>query len=152
MSIHIAVAAGSLVAAFGVASWWYASRVLERSVDARITAQAQRMWNRVDPRTTVEEFQTISDAVFAPAGGEAPIVMVVKEHAQGTTIFSTQGAPEDLDAYAEVRRAQPIPVAGGECEKLLVRVPGRRPGIGGERRFQFSGLVPVGTKLGFRFL
>jgi signal transduction histidine kinase len=109
--------AGSLVAAFGVASWWYASRVLERSVDARITAQAQRMWNRVDPRTTVEEFQTISDAVFAPAGGEAPIVMVVKEHAQGTTIFSTQGAPNDLDTYfrssfpteEELRNAPPAP-------------------------------------------
>jgi signal transduction histidine kinase len=109
--------AGSLVAAFGVASWWYASSVLERSVDARITAQAQRMWNRVDPRTTVEEFQTISDAVFAPAGGEAPIVMVVKEHAQGTTIFSTQGAPNDLDTYfrssfpteEELRNAPPAP-------------------------------------------
>ena len=24
--------------------------------------------------------------------------------------------PEDLDGYAEVRRRQPIPVAGGECE------------------------------------
>jgi signal transduction histidine kinase len=117
LALQTIFVAGSLVAAFGAASWWYASRVLERSVDARITAQAQRMWNRVDPRTTVEEFQTISDAVFAPAGGEAPIVMVVKEHAQGTTIFSTQGAPEDLDAYfrssfptdEELRTAPPVP-------------------------------------------
>lgn len=117
LALQTIFVAGSLVAAFGAASWWYASRVLERSVDARITAQAQRMWNRVDPRTTVEEFQTISDAVFAPAGGEAPIVMVVKEHAQGTTIFSTQGAPEDLDAYfrssfpthEELRSAPPEP-------------------------------------------
>lgn len=117
LALQTIFVAGSLVAAFGAASWWYASRVLERSVDARITAQAQRMWNRVDPRTTVEEFQTISDAVFAPAGGEAPIVMVVKEHAQGTTIFSTQGAPEDLDAYfrssfptdEELRNAPPVP-------------------------------------------
>lgn len=117
LALQTIFVAGSLVAAFGAASWWYASRVLERSVDARITAQAQRMWNRIDPRTTVEEFQTISDAVFAPAGGEAPIVMVVKEHAQGTTIFSTQGAPEDLDAYfrssfptdEELRTAPPEP-------------------------------------------
>ncbi len=117
LALQTIFVAGSLVAAFGVASWWYASRVLERSVDARITAQAQRMWNRVDPRTSVEEFQAISDAVFAPAGGEAPIVMVVKEHAQGTTIFSTQGAPEDLDAYfrssfptdEELRNSPPEP-------------------------------------------
>lgn len=117
LALQTIFVAGSLVAAFGVASWWYASRVLERSVDARITAQAQRMWNRVDPRTTVEEFQAISEAVFAPAGGEAPSVMVVKEHANGTTIFSTQGAPDDLDAYfrssfptdEELRNAPPAP-------------------------------------------
>mgnify|MGYP001294737611 CR=1 FL=1 len=30
--------------------------------------------------------------------------------------FEEPVIPEDLDAYAEVRRAQPIPVAGGECE------------------------------------
>lgn len=99
LALQTILVAGSLVAAFGVAAWWYASGVLERSVDARITAQAQRMWNRVDPRTTLEEFQAISEAVFAPAGGEAPIAMVVKEHAQGTTIFSTQGAPDDLDIF-----------------------------------------------------
>jgi hypothetical protein len=117
LALQTIFVAGSLVAAFGAAAWWYASRVLERSVDARITAQAQRMWNRVDPRTTVEEFQTISEAVFAPAGGEAPIVMVVKEHAEGTTIFSTQGAPDDLDTYfrssfptqEELRTAPPVP-------------------------------------------
>lgn len=117
LALQTIFVAGSLVAAFGAASWWYASRVLERSVDARITAQAQRMWNRVDPRTTVEEFQAISDAVFAPAGGEAPSVMVVKEHANGTTIFSTQGAPDDLDTYfrssfptdEELRNAPPMP-------------------------------------------
>lgn len=34
----------------------------------------------------------------------------------GVGWFEEPVIPEDLDAYAEVRRAQPIPVAGGECE------------------------------------
>ncbi|MBE7494865.1 MAG: HAMP domain-containing protein [Verrucomicrobiaceae bacterium] len=99
LALQTIFVAGALVAAFGAAAWWHASRTLERSVDARITAQAQRVWNRIDPRTTVEDFQAVSDAVFSPVTGEAPAVMVVKEHVLGTTIYTTQGAPADLDAY-----------------------------------------------------
>ncbi|MBL9134157.1 MAG: HAMP domain-containing protein, partial [Verrucomicrobiaceae bacterium] len=117
LALQTIVVAGALVAAFGAAAWWYASQTLERSVDARITSQAQRIWNRIDPRTTVEEFQTVSDTVFSPVTGEAPIVMVVKEHAQGTTIYTTPGAPADLDTYfrssfptaEELRKAPPMP-------------------------------------------
>lgn len=34
----------------------------------------------------------------------------------GIAWFEEPVIPEDLDAYVEVRRGQPIPVAGGECE------------------------------------
>jgi len=117
LALQTIFVAGALVAAFGAAAWWYASESLERSVDARISAQAQRVWNRIDPRTSVEEFQSISDTVFGPVTTEAPMVMVVKEHVEGTTIFKTQGAPNDLDAYfrssfptqEELRNAPPPP-------------------------------------------
>lgn len=99
LALQTIVVAGALVAAFGAAAWWYASETLERSIDARITAQAQRIWNRIDPRTTVDEFRNVSDTVFVPVAGETPAVLIVKEHAQGTTIYSTTGAPTDLDTY-----------------------------------------------------
>lgn len=140
LALQTIFVAGALVAAFGAAAWWYASRTLERSVDASITAQAQRVWNRIDPRTTVDEFKNISDTVFSPISGGPTAVLVVKEHAQGTTIFSTPGVPADLDAYfhssfptaEELRNAPPPP----EDPRRGNGSPPRR-----ERREDFSDLL-----------
>lgn len=117
LALQTTLVAGALVAAFGAAAWWYASRTLEHTVDSRISAQAQRVWNRIDPRTTVEEFQTVSDTVFPPVADETPMVMVVKEHEQGGTIFATVAAPAELDdlfiahfpTQEEIANAPPSP-------------------------------------------
>ena len=140
LALQTIFVAGALVAAFGAAAWWYASQTLERSVDSNITAQAQRVWNRIDPRTTVEECKAISDTVFSPISGGPTAVLVVKEHAQGTTIFSTPGVPSDLDAYfhssfpteEELRNAPPMP----EDPRRGNGPPPRR-----ERREDFSELL-----------
>ena len=117
LAVQTTLVAGTLVAAFGAAAWWYATRTLERSVDTRISAQAQRVWNRIDQRTTVREFQEVSDAVFPPVADETPMVMVVMEHVNGSVIFSTASAPTDLEkvfreqfpSADEIRNAPPSP-------------------------------------------
>jgi signal transduction histidine kinase len=117
LAVQTTLVAGTLVAAFGAAAWWYATRTLERSVDTRISAQAQRVWNRIDPRTTVREFQEVSDAVFPPVADETPMVMVVMEHVNGSVIFSTASAPTGLEetfrgqfpSEDEIRNAPPSP-------------------------------------------
>lgn len=124
LALQTMLVAGALVAAFGSAAWWYASQTLERSVDDRIIAPAQRVWNRIDPYTTDEEFKTISDLVFGTSPSQtAQAVLVVQEHRQGKTIFATPNAPKDLDVYfrscfptvEEISRIppQPQPGAGG---------------------------------------
>ena len=45
LALQTMLVAGALVAAFGSAAWWYASQTLERSVDDRIIAPAQRVWH-----------------------------------------------------------------------------------------------------------
>lgn len=108
--------AGLLVASFGAAAWWYAGRVLEQSVDNRIIAPAQRVWSRIDPRTSDEEFKLIADLVFGTSPAqEAAAVLLVKEHQQGRTLFATPNAPKDLESQfrarfptaEEIRRAPP---------------------------------------------
>lgn len=128
LALQTMLVAGALVAGFGAAAWWYASQTLERSVDDRITAPAQRIWNRIDPHTTEEEFQTIAELVFGNSPDQnAQAVLVVQEHRLGRTIFATADAPEDLDVYfrscfptaEEIGRAPPMPEG---------RPGGRRPG------------------------
>ena len=46
------------------------------------------------------------EAVFELGRRVAPLIRLVR----GPVV------PDDLDSYVEVRRGQPIPVAGGECE------------------------------------
>lgn len=119
--LQTVVVAGALVVAFGSAAWWYASQTLERSLDDRIVAPAQRVWNRVDPYTSDEEFKTISDLVFGTSPShQASAVLVVQEHRLGKTIFTTPNAPKDLDLYfrscfptaAELSRLPPQPQPG----------------------------------------
>lgn len=101
LALQTMLVAGTLVAVFGSAAWWYASRTLERSVDDRIIAPAQRIWSRIDPYTTDEEFKMIADLVFgtSPDRDATKAVLVVQEHAHGRTIFATPNAPKDLDVY-----------------------------------------------------
>lgn len=101
LALQTMIVAGTLVAGFGSAAWWYASRTLERSVDDRIIAPAQRVWNRIDPYTTDEQFKMIADLVFGTSAEHdaTHAVLVVKEHAQGKTMFATPNAPKDLDVY-----------------------------------------------------
>lgn len=108
--------AGLLVASFGAAAWWYAGRVLEQSVDDRIIAPAQRVWSRIDPRTSDAEFKLIADLVFGTSPSQdASAVLLVKEHQQGRTLFATPNAPKDLESQfraqfptaEEIRRAPP---------------------------------------------
>ena len=101
LALQTMIVAGTLVAGFGAAAWWYASQTLERSVDDRIIAPAQRVWNRIDPYTTDEQFKLIADLVFgtSPERNSTHAVLVVQEHAQGRTIFATPNAPKDLDVY-----------------------------------------------------
>jgi two-component system heavy metal sensor histidine kinase CusS len=134
LALQTMLVAGALVAAFGSAAWWYASQTLERSVDDRIIAPAQRVWNRIDPYTTDEEFKTISDLVFGTSPSQtAQAVLVVQEHRQGKTIFATPNAPKDLDVYfrscfptfEEINRVpqQPQPGAGGGPPGARRRAP-----------------------------
>jgi len=123
LALQTMIVSGTLVAGFGAAAWWYASQTLERSVDDRIIAPAQRVWNRIDPYTTDEQFKLIADLVFgtSPERNSTHAVLVVQEHAQGRTIFATPNAPKDLDVYfhscfptlEEIRRAPPMPPPGG---------------------------------------
>ena len=123
LALQTMIVAGLLVAGFGAAAWWYASQTLERSVDDRIIAPAQRVWNRIDPYTTDEQFKMIADLVFgtSPESSSTHAVLVVQEHAQGKTIFATPNAPKDLDVYfrssfptqEEIRRAPPDAPPGG---------------------------------------
>ena len=123
LALQTMVVAGTLVAGFGAAAWWYASQTLERSVDDRIIAPAQRVWNRIDPYTTDEQFKTIADLVFgtSPERSSTHAVLVVQEHAQGKTIFATPNAPKDLNVYfrscfptlEEIGRVPPNAPPGG---------------------------------------
>lgn len=122
LALQTILVSGALVAAFGSAAWWYASQTLERSVDDRIIAPAQRIWSRIDPYTTDEEFKTIADLAFgtSPDRNATNAVLVVQEHTQGQTIFATPNAPKDLDAYFrtcfptldEISRVPPDGAAG----------------------------------------
>lgn len=122
LALQTMLVAGALVAAFGGAAWWYASRTLEQSVDDRIIVPAQRIWSRIDPRTTDDEFQTISDLVFgASETQQAHSVLVVQEHSMGRTLFATPNAPLDLGVYfrscyptaEELARLPPAPPQDG---------------------------------------
>ncbi len=123
LALQTMLVAGTLVAGFGSAAWWYASQTLERSVDDRIIAPAQRVWNRIDPYTTDEQFKMIADLVFgtSPDHNATNAVLVVQEHGQGKTIFATPNAPKDLDVYfrscfptqTEIGNAPPMPQPGG---------------------------------------
>lgn len=141
LALQTIVVAGALVAGFGTAAWWYASQTLERSLDDRIIAPAQRVWNRIDPYTTDLQFKMIADLVFgtSPDRNATHAALVVQEHTQGKTLFSTPNAPKDLDVYfrscfptaEEIQRAPqgPHPGAAGSP-------PGGPPGGGppGSRR------------------
>jgi two-component system heavy metal sensor histidine kinase CusS len=122
LALQTMIVAGTLVALFGAAAWWYASQTLERSVDDRIIAPAQRVWNRIDPYTTDDQFKIIADLVFgtSPDREATNAVLVVQEHGRGKTIFATPNAPKDLDVYfrscfptaEEIGRLPPMPNAG----------------------------------------
>ncbi|MCF7787976.1 MAG: HAMP domain-containing protein [Prosthecobacter sp.] len=128
LALQTMIVAGTLVAGFGAAAWWYASRTLERSVDDRIIAPAQRVWNRIDPYTTDDQFKLIADLVFGTSAepSEAHSVLVVQEHAQGKTIFATPNSPKDLDVY--FRSCFPTQ------EEIGRAPPGGGPGPPGGRR------------------
>ncbi|WP_397379539.1 sensor histidine kinase [Prosthecobacter sp.] len=123
LALQTMIVAGTLVAGFGAAAWWYASQTLERSVDDRIIAPAQRVWNRIDPYTTDDQFKLIADLVFGTSAehNATHAVLVVQEHAQGKTLFATPNAPKDLNAYfrscfptqEEIGRAPPVTPHGG---------------------------------------
>lgn len=123
LALQTMIVSGMLVAGFGTAAWWYASQTLERSMDDRIIAPAQRVWNRIDPYTTDDQFKLIADLVFgtSPERSSTHAVLVVQEHAQGKTLFATPNAPKDLDVYfrscfptyEEIRRAPPVVEPGG---------------------------------------
>lgn len=123
LALQTMIVAGTLVAGFGAAAWWYASQTLERSVDDRIIAPAQRVWNRIDPYTTDDQFKLIADLVFGTSADHnaTRAVLVVQEHAQGKTLFATPNAPKDLNAYfrscfptqEEIGRVPPITHPGG---------------------------------------
>ncbi len=98
LALQTMLVAGVLVAAVGAAAWWYTGRVLERAVDDRIVAPAQRVWSRIDPRSTDEEFRAIADLVFGTSPlQDAPAALLVKEHQQGRTLFASPNAPGDLE-------------------------------------------------------
>lgn len=123
LALQTMIVAGTLVAGFGAAAWWYASQTLERSVDDRIIAPAQRVWNRIDPYTTDDQFKLIADLVFGTSAehNATHAVLVVQEHAQGKTLFATPNAPKDLNVYfrscfptqEEIGRAPPVAPPGG---------------------------------------
>ena len=56
LAVQTMIVAGVVLAAFGAASWWYARQQLSRDVDVRIAESARRLWTRLSPRTTPEEF------------------------------------------------------------------------------------------------
>lgn len=151
LALQTMLVAGVLVAAVGAAAWWYTGRVLERAVDDRIVAPAQRVWSRIDPRTTDEEFKAIADLVFGTSPSqEAPAALLVKEHQQGRTLFASPNAPKDLDEQFRLQfpseedirnsppdspgpppRRRPPPQDGGGFDEILGLPP--RPDFGAGR-------------------
>ncbi len=128
LALQTMIVAGLLVAGFGTAAWWYASQTLERSVDDRIIAPAQRIWNRIDPHTTDEQFKMIADLVFGTSADRNSnhAVLIVQEHNQGKTLFATPNAPKDLDVY--FRSCFPTPEEIGNAPPMgHGGPPGRRP-------------------------
>ncbi len=130
LALQTMIVAGLLVAGFGAAAWWYASQTLERSVDDRIIAPAQRVWNRIDPYTTDDQFKMIADLVFGTSAehNATHAVLVVQEHARGKTLFATPNAPKDLDVY--FRSCFPTQ------EEIGRAPPGGGPGPPGGRRHE----------------
>lgn len=123
LALQTMLVAGVLVAAVGGAAWWYVGRVLERSVDDRIVAPAQRVWSRIDPRTTDEDFKAIADLVFGTSPSQdAPAALLVKDHRQGRTLFATPNAPKDLDAEFRGHFPSAEEIARGNPGE-----PGQRP-------------------------
>ncbi len=145
LALQTMLVAGALVAAFGAAAWWYASQTLERSVDDRIIAPAQRVWSRIDPYTTDEQFKMIADLVFgtSPDHNATNAVLVVQDHRQGKTIFATPNAPKDLDVYFrscfptayELSHVPQMPESGPGSP------PGRRHGPPPRRNTDFDDLL-----------
>lgn len=164
LALQTMIVAGTLVAGFGAAAWWYASQTLERSVDDRIIAPAQRVWNRIDPYTTDDQFKLIADLVFGTSAehNATHAVLVVQEHAQGKTLFATPNAPKDLNAYfrscfptqEEIGRAPPVAPPGGrrreppprrnnELDDLLGTPEFGRPPPPHERELPFRPQMPM---------
>ncbi|MFO1484208.1 MAG: ATP-binding protein [Verrucomicrobiaceae bacterium] len=162
LALQTMIVAGILVAALGAAAWWYASRTLERSVDGRIIAPAQRVWSRIDPRTKDEEFKAIADLVFGTSPTQqSPAVLLVKEHRQGRTLFATPNAPKDIESEFRARfpteeqirnappddthpppgtRRHPPPGNNPEFGDILGLPPGLGGPAGGPSPFQERGL------------
>lgn len=125
LALQTMLVAGVLLAAVGAAAWWYVGRVLESSVDARIVAPAQRVWSRIGPRTTDEDFKAIADLVFGTSPAQdAPAALLVKDHRQGRTLFATPNAPKGLDAEFRARFPTAEEIASMPPE---ARPEGRRP-------------------------
>jgi two-component system heavy metal sensor histidine kinase CusS len=113
--------AGLLVASFGAAAWWYAGRVLERSVDDRITAPAQRVWSRIDPRTSDEEFKLIADLVFGTSPAQnATAVRARGERAPAAArLFLPRRTPPKILRNSSA----PISHPGGDQARAAGRCP-----------------------------
>jgi two-component system, OmpR family, heavy metal sensor histidine kinase CusS len=127
--LQTTLVSAALVASFGGAAWWYASESLERTLDGQIAAQAQRVWNRIDPRSTIQEFREVSDIVFGSESQTSPMAMLVLEHAGGTTIYKTRGAPTDLDAYFRTTfpsREEMLDVPANIQPPTIVQTPSQR--------------------------
>ncbi len=143
LALQTMLVAGVLVAAVGFAAWWYAGRVLERSVDDRIVAPAQRVWSRIDPRTTDEQFKAIADLVFGTSPSQdAAAALLVKEHQEGRTVFATPNAPRDLEAQFRAHFPSDDDIRNAPPD-FAAPPPRRRPPPEDERGFdEILGLPP----------
>ena len=108
LAVQTMLVSGVLLAAFGAASWWYARQQLARDVDVRIAESAHRIWTRLSPRTTPQEFP---DALL----GTPAAVLVLSNEERGRAIFTSNPAlTKDTAPFIEFLPGQELLEAARE--------------------------------------
>lgn len=103
LAIHTMIVAGVLIAAAGVAAWWYAQHLLARNLDLRVSDSARRLWTQLTPRHGSAEMREAASAIFGTeALDDGKITVVVQSHTPTHPVIYasaeglTRGFPDHL--------------------------------------------------------
>ena len=93
LAIHTMIVAGVLVAASGVAAWWYARGLLARNLDLRVSDSARRLWTQLTPRHSAAEMSEAAGAIFGnQALDDGTITVVVQSHTPDHPVIYSSAA------------------------------------------------------------